>query len=308
MKRETSMWLVVMIIGAAALIGRAAFTPQGMGREYVRAVPVANAQWTQGDPATYAAYRRAEAAQPGQTTVQFSLPRTVGLWLAAFFTLAIFSFLFGDNPFYKVAEAVLVGVSAAYWMVIGFWDVIVPNLVGKIWPAVVQAWAMPGLSGAEAEPSPSYVVALVLGVMLLWRLAPKGGWIARWPLAFIIGTTAGLRLIAFLHGDFLVQIRNTILPLTVISGGVFDPWASLQNLMIVGSVLCCLVYFFFSFEHKGLVGGTAKVGIWILMITFGAAFGYTVMGRIALLAIRLEFLLDDWLWLIDPTGRRLVGV
>jgi hypothetical protein len=28
------------------------------------------------------------------------------------------------------------------------------------------------------------------------------------------------------------------------------------------------------------------------------------MGRIALLAIRLEFLFDDWLWLIDPLGRR----
>ena len=36
------------------------------------------------------------------------------------------------------------------------------------------------------------------------------------------------------------------------------------------------------------------------MITFGAAFGYTVMGRIALLAGRFEFLFDDWLWLIDP--------
>jgi len=40
------------------------------------------------------------------------------------------------------------------------------------------------------------------------------------------------------------------------------------------------------------------------MITFGAAFGYTVMGRIALLAGRLEFLLNDWLWLIDPAGLR----
>ena len=57
--------------------------------------------------------------------------------------------------------------------------------------------------------------------------------------------------------------------------------------------------------HKGIVGKTAKVGIWVLMITFGAGFGYTVMGRIALLAIRLEFLFDDWLWLIDPTGQRL---
>ena len=48
----------------------------------------------------------------------------------------------------------------------------------------------------------------------------------------------------------------------------------------------------------------ARVGIWYLMITFGAAFGFTVMGRIALLAARVEFLFDDWLWLIDPNHLR----
>ena len=52
------------------------------------------------------------------------------------------------------------------------------------------------------------------------------------------------------------------------------------------------------------MGGSARVGVWVLMITFGASFAYTVMGRIALLAIRIEFLLDDWLWLIDPLRRR----
>ncbi len=71
-------------------------------------------------------------------------------------------------------------------------------------------------------------------------------------------------------------------------------------------MLSCLVYFFFSVEHRGLVGKVAHVGTWFLMITFGAAFGYTVMGRIALLAIRLEFLFDDWLWLIDPYKRRVL--
>ena len=34
-----------------------------------------------------------------------------------------------------------------------------------------------------------------------------------------------------------------------------------------------------------------------------ASFGVTVMGRIALLAARFEFLFDDWLWLIDPSGK-----
>jgi hypothetical protein len=302
MNRTSLIWAAVMLTGLVALTTRA--TTGNMGREYVRAVPIADGQWTQSNPATYGEYLRAEAAQPDQTEYQFSWSRTIGLWIAAFFTLAIFSFLYGDNPFYKIAEAVLVGVSAAYWMVVAFWDVLVPNLLGKIAPATAQAWAMPGLSGPEAERSLSYLVALVLGIMLLMRLSPKGSWIARWPLAFVIGTTAGLRLIGFLHGDFLAQIRNSILPLAVLTNGAWDPWASLQNLLIVAGVLCALTYFFFSVEHKGVIGATAKAGVWVLMITFGAAFGYTVMGRIALLAIRLEFLLDDWLWLIDPIARR----
>jgi hypothetical protein len=303
--RETKIWLVVLLLGAAGLAARAVFNDIGMGKEYVRAAPAAEGQWTRYEPATYAQYRAAEAANPDQVEYGLSIPRSIGLWIAAFFTLAIFSFLYRDNPFYKIAEAVVVGVSAAYWMVVGFWDVLVPNLLGKVWPAMVQAWAMPGLSGPEARQDLLYVVPLGLGVLLLWRLAPKGDWIARWPLAFIIGTTAGLRMIAFLHGDFLAQIRNTILPVVVREAGRFDVGLSVQNGIIVVGVLCCLVYFFFSFEHKGVVGQTATAGKWVLMITFGAAFGYTVMGRIALLAIRIEFLLDDWLWLIDPTGRRI---
>jgi hypothetical protein len=307
MTRETRIALVLFVVGAAALAARAWLTTEGMGREYVRAVPVAGGQWIQYERASYGQFRQAEAAQPEQSEYQFSLARTVGLWIAAFFTLAIFSFLWRDNAFYKVAEAVLIGVSAAYWMVVGFWDVLVPSLIAKISPATVQRWAMPGLAGAEAEQSLWYLIPLALGIMLVWRLAPRGAWIARWPLAFIIGTFAGLRLIAFLHGDFLAQIRNTILPLAVFDAGGFDFWTSLQHVLIVACVLCVLVYFFFSVEHKGAVGRVARIGIAVLMITFGAAFGYTVMGRIALLAIRLEFLLDDWLWLIDPAGRRAVG-
>jgi hypothetical protein len=305
MTRQTLTWTLVMLLGGGALVWRTLFTDPGMGREYLQVVTSADGRSTQYEPATYGEYRRAVAANPNQTAFRFSPWRTLGLWLAAFFTLAIFSFLYRDNPFYKVAEAALVGVSAAYWMVVGFWEVIVPNLIGKLVPSLVKAWAMPGLGASETARDLWYGVPLVLGIMLLWRLMPMGAWISRWPLAFIIGTTAGLRLIAFLHGDFLAQIRNTILPLAVMNQGLFDPWQSVRNLVIVVGVLCCLTYFFFSVEHKGLVGKAARVGIWFLMITFGASFGYTVMGRIALLAIRLEFLLDNWLWLIDPTKQRV---
>ena len=37
----------------------------------------------------------------------------------------------------------------------------------------------------------SGTIPLVFGIMLLWRLAPRGGWITRWPLSFIVGTFAG---------------------------------------------------------------------------------------------------------------------
>ena len=257
----------------------------------------------------------------GQNPYHLSLSRSVGLWVGAFFTLAIFSFLYKDNVFYKIAEAVVVGVSAAYWMVVSFWDVIVPNLMGKLAPEMVKNWARPGMEG---EVEWLYLVPLILGIMLLWRLSPKGAWISRWPLAFIIGTTAGMRMVSFIHADTLSQLRNSIKPLynpvdaaghSVWHGGeligqadtYMSIWSSLAAIIIVVGVLATLVYFFFSVEHKGIVGRTAKLGIWFLMITFGAAFGYTVMGRIALLAIRVEFLVDDWLWLIDPLHKRLIS-
>ena len=310
MKRETLISTSLLVLGALFLAGRMFLTEHGMGKAYVRAVEikpkevVTDVSWTKYENATQRQYHESVDQDPNQTQFQFSLSRTIGIWVAAFFTLFIFSFLYRDNPFYKIAESVVVGVSAAYWMVVGFWTTIVPNLLGKLAPEWINSWAMPGL---DTKAEYIYLVPLIMGIMLIWRLAPKGGWISRWPLAFIIGTTAGIRLIGFIHADFLGQIRNTIMSLAVYSPETgFNVWDSIKNIIIVIGVLTTIVYFFFSIEHEGLVGQTAKVGIWFLMITFGAAFGYTVMGRIALLAIRIEFLMNDWLWLIDPSHTRVL--
>ena len=43
------------------------------------------------------------------------------------------------------------------------------------------------------------------------------------------------------------------------------------------------------------IRGVARAGIYLLMISFGASFGYTVMGRLSLLIGRVRFLLFDWL-------------
>ena len=75
------------------------------------------------------ALRTASAAQAqgADPAAAQDLWKTIGIWCAAFMTLGILSFLYKDNPFYKVCESILIGVSAAYWMVNGFWSTLVPK-------------------------------------------------------------------------------------------------------------------------------------------------------------------------------------
>jgi hypothetical protein len=120
------------------------------------------------------------------------------------------------------------------------------------------------------------------------------GWLSRWSLAFVVGTTAGLQFTRYLQSNAIIQVKGTILPLFV--GG--DLHTTIGNIVIVVGTSCGLIYFFFSKEHKGAFGGAARVGIWFLMITFGALFGYTVMSRMSLLIGRLHYLFSDWLGLI----------
>jgi hypothetical protein len=299
MKRETLIWTILFVAGGLFLVYRGLTSPNGLGKAYVKQVRM------KPDSETDLRMKLVNASfkEASEDRAQFSISRTAGLWVAAFFTLSIFSFLYRDNVFYKIAEAVFVGVTAAYWMVAGFWEGIVSKLLANLLPGLVRSWSLPDMKPQETNFL--YVVPLILGIMLLWRLAPRGAWIARWPLAFVVGTFAGIKLISYLEADFVSQIRSTIVPLVVLTtAGRFDVWASLRNIGLVFGVLSCLTYFFFSVEHRGAVGRIARVGVWFLMITFGASFAFTVMGRIALFAARISFLFDDWLWLIDPAGKR----
>ena len=58
-----------------------------------------------------------------------------GAWISVIFTLAILSYLYKDNPFYKASEHIFVGVSSAYWAVTFFWTQVHPNLFGRLYPS-----------------------------------------------------------------------------------------------------------------------------------------------------------------------------
>ena len=83
--------------------------------------------------------------------------------------------------------------------------------------------------------------------------------------------------------------------LTAGGADTFSFEAMFWEVIAVIAILAALSYFYFSKEHKGAFGAFARIGVWVLMVTFGAGFGYTVMGRIALLVGRIEFMLVDWL-------------
>ncbi|MEX1232730.1 MAG: hypothetical protein WEB58_20960 [Planctomycetaceae bacterium] len=298
MKADKLLAGILLVLGLLVIIRASS---GDMGMVYTRAVSTPSdappeLRWTKYEAAT-----PIESNEPG---VAVSWPRTLGLWIAALLTLAIFSFLLGDNVLYKLAEALFVGVSAGYAMVAGIYDGIVSKLLSKLAPGLIRDSLIPGIP-ETVEPDWLYVIPLILSGMLLWRLSPKGGWISRWPIALFIGTTAGYRMVTYFEADFVGQIQNTIVPLLVFAAdGSFDGVQSIKNILMVTGVLSTLTYFFFSVEHVGIVHRVSRLGIWFLMITFGVGFGMTVMGRIALLAARLEFLFDDWLWLIDPLNRR----
>ncbi|MGB5106775.1 MAG: hypothetical protein WBP29_03615 [Candidatus Zixiibacteriota bacterium] len=216
-----------------------------------------------------------------------------GIWIAAFLTIGIISFLYKDNILYKICESIFVGISAGYWFITYFWD----NLYKKFWLGV-----NPPLPSNPADPitEPNLWLwgGVILGVMMLTRLlGNKTSWIARWPLAFIVGATAGLKLMVYFTTDAMAQIYSTVIEFTAaLYGGDF--WTIWGALVIATGTVTGLIYFYFSKEHRGWFGGAAKIGTWFLMITFGASFGYTVMSRMSLLIGRVDFLLADWLKLI----------
>ena len=202
------------------------------------------------------------------------------VWIAAALTLCVFSFLYKDNPFFCFAEHLLVGLSAGYLICIYWHNVFVPELIAPL---------KEHGDGKQAH----LWVAVVLCLMWACKLYDPARDLYRLALAFWVAIDMGLLIPTFMEAKILSQISGAIdISLDV-------EWhAIVGNIVLAVGTIASLTYFVFTKEHRGLVGISAKAGIWILMIGFGATFSYTILSRVYLLIGRLLFLMRDWLGIV----------
>ena len=204
------------------------------------------------------------------------LGQLLGAWVAAGLTLCIFSFLYEDNPFYRLAERLYVGASLGYLLV----QVIFQTLIPLGWEPLVgspRRWEL--------------LIPLLLGLLLLCRLHPRAAWLGRWPLALLMGYGAGMAIPSFVASQVFLQVRGTVQPLVRMTGiagrDVVDTsatalWADLSALVVLVGVFSVLASFFLTVERRGPLKHVSRMGRLYLMLGFGASYGLAVQGRLAL--------------------------
>ena len=201
----------------------------------------------------------------------------IGAWVATGLSLFMYSFLYKDNPFFKLGEHIYVGASIGYTLAITYDEV----MVKKLYVPMVQQgkWWL--------------VVPALLGLLMLARFISPIAWLSRISFAFILGISSGVAIPRQISSYILQQVQGTLKPLVTVGagGGSWVIFAGLNTLLVLVGVVSVLFYFFFSIEHTGIVRRVARVGIYFLMVSFGAAFGYTVMARMSLLIGRFDELM-----------------
>lgn len=189
----------------------------------------------------------------------------IGTWVAAFLTLGIFSWMYKENAWFRIAEQVYVGASLGYLAITGFENLkeiaLVPAVGGKhiMW------------------------IPLFMGCLLFSRWWPKYSWISRSSMGFLVGTTAAVTMAGAVKAQLIEQVVATMMPLN-----------SLNNVIFVLLAIASTMYFLFTLKDKRVLPAVG-LGKYALMIAFGATFGNTVMSRISLFTGRMQFLLFEWL-------------
>lgn len=222
------------------------------------------------------------------------------VFLGGVSTLAIFSFLYRENGFYRIFEHLFIGISAAVGIMAFVQTFIWPEIIKPLFGLDVVVFP----DGTSPEPynraNLLMLFPIAFGLLYYSILSRKHAWVAQVVIGFSLGVGAGNAFKATFN-EMLPQLKDSFRPLILPESVA----GSLSNIVFTASLLCAMSYFFFTFRRKpgGLGSRSALLGRWLMMCCFGAFFGATIMARMALLVERLQFLIDRWWPAIDGAVR-----
>ncbi|GJM40433.1 MAG: hypothetical protein DHS20C20_07150 [Ardenticatenaceae bacterium] len=201
-----------------------------------------------------------------------------GLIIGVLLTLFIYSYLIGDNPLYRISVHLLVGVSAAYAVV-----VVIQQLLLPIWQ---QVQANP-----TSTDSVIWLVPILFLLMLLARRLPSVSWLGNTTLALLVGVGAAVALLGSLTGTLWPQIVRV------------QPTSPLQGIVIAILTICTLLAFQFTTMRPRSSSSSWQPAMWqrsvtavgriVLTVTFGALFATLLSTGLILLAERLNYFITE---------------
>ena len=200
-------------------------------------------------------------------------------------TLMVFSYLIGDNPLFRIAVYLFIGVASGYAATIVWHSVLVPKLFQPL-----------------TTLNPLVIIPFVLGVSLLAKLFPRTSWIGSFAMAILVGVGAAAAIGGALIGTLLPQAQAAIDGLDISAAGSGLEAASrlLEGAIMLGGTVFTLASFHFSAtrgadgvpKQNRIVDGIAWVGRIFIAITFGVLFAGVYMSALTAMIERLSFVIN----------------
>jgi hypothetical protein len=207
--------------------------------------------------------------------------------LGAVLTLFIFSYLLDDNPLFRLALHIFVGVSVAYVCVVALQSVILPVLIPP--------------DSSDANVRLLWIVSLVgvvLGALLFTRGIRGVSWLGDISVAILLGVGVGVALGGAVLGTLLPQLgaaTNPVIPEPPSMPEILKPVG--QIVAVIGTISGLMTFGFISRRParslmNRVMNGGARVGHWFILIGFGAAYGGVLVTSLAIFADRVQYLVE----------------
>ncbi len=209
----------------------------------------------------------------------------IGIWVGGILTLLVFSYLIGDTPLFRLAQAIFVGVAIGYATTVAVYFVLLPKLVYPLAQNMAEDWPL--------------VVPLVFGLLLLTKVRTVWAPFGNISIAFLFGVGGALAIGGALGGALLPQLGATVVSLSPLQG-----WETAgSNLLLAFGTIGALLSFRFMTNPQrpagraldSLARGWSYFGRWFVLVAFGAIFATTAVSRVSVLIGRAYYVLHDWI-------------